>query len=54
MRADVTVTFVADKPGLSIGAGPEHAGRVVVAEIGIPRPLLERFLDRSDSAIDRG
>ncbi|HEX6881926.1 MAG TPA: NAD(P)H-hydrate epimerase [Planctomycetota bacterium] len=41
VRADVTVTFVAQKSGLLRGRGPELAGRVVVAEIGIPRPWIE-------------
>jgi NAD(P)H-hydrate epimerase len=40
VRATVTVTFVARKPGFSRGRGPELCGRIVVAEIGIPRPLL--------------
>lgn len=40
VRADVTVSFVGRKPGLERGLGPRLAGRVVVAEIGIPRPLL--------------
>lgn len=40
VRAAVTVTFVARKPGLARGHGPELAGRVVVAEIGIPRAWL--------------
>jgi hypothetical protein len=35
---------VARKPGLVRGRGPELAGRVSVAEIGIPRPLLEEAL----------
>ncbi len=33
--ADVTVTFAALKPGLLLGAGPDHAGRVEVADIGL-------------------
>ena len=41
-RADLTVTFVAHKPGLLRGAGPAHAGRVVVRGIGVPEDLLER------------
>jgi len=41
-RADLTVTFVARKPGLLSGAGPAHAGRVVVRGIGAPDDLLER------------
>ncbi len=41
VRADVTVTFVARKRGFGVGRGPELCGRVRVAEIGIPRYLLE-------------
>lgn len=40
VRATVTVTFVARKPGFALGRGPELAGRVVVAEIGIPRAWI--------------
>jgi hydroxyethylthiazole kinase-like uncharacterized protein yjeF len=36
IRADVTVTMIADKPGLHTGAGSAHAGRVVVADLGLP------------------
>jgi len=35
VRADATVTFAALKPGLLLGAGPVHAGRVEVADIGL-------------------
>ena len=35
LRADLTVTFAAYKPGLLQGAGPLLAGRVVVADIGL-------------------
>lgn len=41
VRADVTVTFSVGKPGLYVGKGAVHAGRVMVADIGIPRDLLE-------------
>jgi len=41
IEADLTVTFVAPKPGFFTGAGPAHTGRVLVAEIGIPRAFLE-------------
>jgi NAD(P)H-hydrate epimerase len=41
VRAALTVTFVARKPGFACGSGPELCGRIVVAEIGIPRPLLD-------------
>jgi NAD(P)H-hydrate epimerase len=44
VRATATVTFVARKPGLARGHGPKLCGRVVVAEIGIPRTLLEEAL----------
>lgn len=40
VRASRTVTFVAPKDGFFRGAGPEHTGRVTVAEIGIPRDLV--------------
>jgi hypothetical protein len=36
---------VAGKPGLYRGLGQQHAGRVVVAEIGIPRFLIEAALE---------
>ena len=35
-RADLTVTMIADKPGLHTGAGAALAGRVVVADLGLP------------------
>ena len=41
VKADVTVTFSAGKPGLYVGDGAIHAGRVVIADIGIPQDLLE-------------
>ncbi len=34
-RADRTVTFAALKPGLLLGGGPERAGEVTVADIGL-------------------
>lgn len=40
VRADVTLTFAARKSGLLTGSGPALAGRVVVAEIGIPRAWI--------------
>lgn len=35
VRADATVTFAAWKPGLLLGRGPELAGRVEVADVGL-------------------
>jgi NAD(P)H-hydrate epimerase len=39
LRARVTITFAGDMPGLRVAPGRGHAGRVVVADIGIPRDL---------------
>jgi hydroxyethylthiazole kinase-like uncharacterized protein yjeF len=36
VRADATATFHADKPGLWISPGKDHAGEVRVVDIGIP------------------
>jgi NAD(P)H-hydrate epimerase len=40
VRATRTVTFAAYKPGLLLGEGPEHAGTVEVADIGLA-PLVQ-------------
>lgn len=37
VRADVTVTMIADKPGLRTGMGCELAGRIVLADLGVGR-----------------
>jgi NAD(P)H-hydrate epimerase len=37
VRADATVTFHGPKVGLYVDPGKEHAGRIVVVDIGIPR-----------------
>ena len=41
VRADLTVTMAALKAGLLLGDGPQVAGDVVVAEIGIPASEVE-------------
>ncbi|MBX3388815.1 MAG: NAD(P)H-hydrate epimerase [Phycisphaeraceae bacterium] len=41
--ADVTVTFVALKEGMLMPEAIEHLGRVIVADIGVPRVLIERL-----------
>lgn len=41
VEADVTVTFSLAKRGLFVGRGAVHSGRVVVADIGIPRDLYD-------------
>jgi NAD(P)H-hydrate epimerase len=40
VRADLTVTFHGDKPGLHLDPGRRHAGEVVVADIGIPAEVV--------------
>lgn len=45
VKADVTVTFSLAKRGLFVGPGAVHSGRVVVADIGIPRDLLQKWVD---------
>jgi NAD(P)H-hydrate epimerase len=56
VRADCTISFVALKTGLFLGAGPEHTGRLVFDDLEVSppdeprfRPLLER-LGESDIA----
>lgn len=41
VRADLTVTFACAKLGHILYPGAEHTGRLVVADIGIPRQLTE-------------
>jgi hydroxyethylthiazole kinase-like uncharacterized protein yjeF len=36
VRADVTVTFVAAKRGMTTPSGRAHCGRIVVAGLGLP------------------
>jgi hydroxyethylthiazole kinase-like uncharacterized protein yjeF len=53
VRADVTVCFVAFKSGLYLGAGPEHAGVVLLEDLGVVAPPLPQFaplLRRIDEA----
>lgn len=49
LPARLTVTFVASKPGLEKADGPALAGRVVVVEIGVPRPLVLAAARRSQN-----
>lgn len=41
VRADVTVTFGLPKLGLVLHPGAEHAGRLVVADIGFPPAIVD-------------
>jgi hydroxyethylthiazole kinase-like uncharacterized protein yjeF len=42
-RADLTVTFHRPKPGHFLSAGPDHCGRVVTRDIGLPFSSLEKY-----------
>ena len=53
VEAAVTVTFSRAKPGLYVGKGALHAGRVVVHDIGIPADILAGE-GWHTAAIDRG
>ena len=48
VKAARTVTFVAHKPAMNVAAARKHLGQVVVADIGAPVELLERFGRRVD------
>jgi len=54
VRADETVTFHRPKPGLYLREGPDYAGRITVADIGIPSALDDaqglRLLEERDLA----
>ncbi len=53
VRADVTVCFVGLKSGLFLGAGPEHAGVVLLEDLGVVAPSTSAFtpmLRRIDEA----
>ena len=49
VRARATLTIGAAKPGLFLGEGPEHAGRVRIADIGLLPP---EEMDRFDFVLD--
>ncbi len=48
VRARVTVTFTCPKPGLYLDAGAGRAGKVKVADIGIPVELVHQYIRRAD------
>lgn len=48
VKADVTVTLAAPKPGLYLYPGVEHAGEIMVAEIGIPTALLSSSCSKNE------
>ncbi len=58
VRADVTVTLSRGKPGLYVGQGAVHSGRVVAADIGIPKDVYPKqtqtvLVDREGLSLPR-
>lgn len=47
VAADLTVTFIADKPGLHTGAGAAAAGRVRCEPLGVPVAIYEGMAPRA-------
>lgn len=47
IRADLTITFVAPKPGLTKATARPFIGRLEVADIGAPRELIEAVANGS-------
>jgi len=51
VRATATITLGAAKPGLFVGSGPDYAGRLMIADIGLAEPgeagigIVGRLLD---------
>ncbi|MCL4499617.1 MAG: hypothetical protein M1335_05180, partial [Chloroflexi bacterium] len=45
VKASVTITFSSPKLGLILHPGAEYAGRVIIADIGIPRSFAEEASD---------
>ncbi|HEV7610118.1 MAG TPA: NAD(P)H-hydrate dehydratase [Steroidobacteraceae bacterium] len=43
VRAELTLSFVALKSGLFLGAGPEHAGVVLLDDLGVVAPAHPQF-----------
>jgi NAD(P)H-hydrate epimerase len=48
VRAEVTVTFIAAKPGFYDKAGPSFCGTIMVAEIGVPRGYIDEAMAGSE------
>lgn len=47
IRADLTITFVAAKPGFFTESGRDFVGEIVIAEIGAPRELIDQIAGES-------
>jgi hydroxyethylthiazole kinase-like uncharacterized protein yjeF len=49
VRADLTVTFIAAKPGLYTAEGPDHGGEICVMDLDLALPATDgALLDRTD------
>jgi NAD(P)H-hydrate epimerase len=46
VRATTTVTFVAEKAGFANPASREYTGEIIVGDIGCPRELIDRAMER--------
>jgi NAD(P)H-hydrate epimerase len=44
VRAEITLSFVGFKTGLFLGAGPEHAGVVLLDDLGVVAPAHKEFV----------
>ncbi len=53
VKADLTVTFTLAKRGLFVGEGAVHSGKVVVADIGIPRDLYNDEKDFPVTTVEK-
>jgi NAD(P)H-hydrate epimerase len=57
VAAQITVTFIGRKLGLYVGAGPEHSGEVIFADLGVPLDRVghvspqARLFERADRAL---
>lgn len=43
VKADYTITFSLSKYGLEKGDGKEYSGKVIIADIGIPDEIIDKF-----------
>lgn len=44
VKADYTVTFSLSKHGLEKGEGKEYSGKLIVADIGIPDEIIDKYI----------
>lgn len=52
IRADLTITFVAMKPGFFTESGKQYAGRCEVVDIGVPVELIGEVARFTDAELD--